>query len=65
MNTTDNINHEKGIYEKEKIARILNVCTFREKEFISLYLKDLNLTDVRIAHLINKIKIKCKTLLRK
>ncbi len=62
-------NHIKRIYEKEKIAQILNVSTPREKEFILLYLKDLNLTEirkimkisgVRIHQIINNIKIKCK-----
>ncbi len=64
------INYEKAVYEKEKIAQILTVCTSREKEFILLFLKDLNLTEirkimkisnVRIHEIIKNIKIKCKT----
>lgn len=50
-------NHTKRIYEKEKVKEILNHCTPKEKEFISLFLKDLSMIEIARVMKISSVSV--------
>lgn len=60
-------NHIQKIYFQEKLKEILAICNKREKQFISLFLKDLNSNEIakkmkidhrKISEILSKIKNK-------